>query len=99
MLWFALPGLLGCKGARPLGDVSSIVLIPDEATLVTAVDEPGVVEFRVEATFENGFVDEDYDQVAWSHSNTIAGHLAADGVFTASDSNGGRTWITVEAKA
>lgn len=85
----------GGKGGEA-GDVLEISLNPSEVALTTSADAPSTQTFSVTATFQNGNVEEDFDLVGWSLSNTAVGQVDEDGLFTTSVAAGGETWLTAE---
>lgn len=93
LLWY------GCAGggggpASPVGDVAQIAIEPASAALTTRATAAATQDFRVVATFDDGSVDEDFPLVTWTLSNTAAGSVDGDGLFTASTFGGGRTLLS-----
>lgn len=92
--------LSACSGggkASSVGDVLEITIEPASAALTTTSELAATEDFRAVATFQNGEVDDDYPLVAWSLSNTAAGEVDNDGLFTTSLTNGGMTSLIADA--
>lgn len=87
----------GVGEGDPNGGLVSLTISPTEATLRTSTEAPPTQVFTVTATFANGHVEEGFDQVAWSLTNTSAGELDETGMFAASTTNGGRTYVVAAA--
>ena len=77
-----------------LGDVVAIRVVPEELTLTTTATSAATQQFTLEATFRDGTVEEDFPIVEWELSNTTAGEIDKNGLFSTSTSNGGRTLVT-----
>lgn len=73
-----------------------ISISPSEVALTTSADASTTQQFSVTATFQNGQVEEGFDLVGWSLSNTAVGSVDEEGLFTTSVSAGGETWLTAE---
>jgi hypothetical protein len=73
----------------------SIVVSPETAEVVTGTSESEELRLQFEAlgTYSNG-TEYTLDVVEWSLSNHSVGSIDDRGVFTPSQSNGGKTWVT-----
>lgn len=88
-----------CSGGGKGGDAGNVLeisLSPSEVALNTSEDAPSEQKFSVTATFQSGQVEENFDLVGWSLSNSAVGQVDEDGLFTTSTSVGGETWLTAE---
>ena len=68
---------------------------PAEVTLVTGPDGFETEQFTAWATLEDGSRVE-LAVAEWTVSNSSAGEVDDDGLFTPADDNGGITWVTAE---
>ena len=96
------PLLLAACTTNPSGDgapdpnlLTSLEVEPALVTLVTGPDGFDTEQFTAWATLEDGSRVE-LAVAAWSVSNSSAGDVDADGLFTPADDNGGVTWVTAE---
>lgn len=94
--------LLACGGsgggADPgaLGEVSVIEVSPAQLELVSGPAGAPPVQFTATVRFRDGNEVENFEQIEWSHSNISAGELDAEGLFTPSSTNGGRTLVKAQ---
>lgn len=92
--------LCACSGggkATSVGDLVEVRVEPSTASLTTTSELSATEDFRVVASFKNGSEDDDYPLVEWSLSNTAAGTVDTEGLFTTSLTNGGTTTLIANA--
>ena len=99
LLFSACDGPGGGGGADgPLdGGLTALEITPAALDLRTSAAGASTAAFTVRATFANGYVEEDFQQVSWSLTNLSAGSVDDRGTFTTSVTNGGRTYVVAEA--
>jgi len=97
-----LPLLLAACTTNPNGDgapdpnlLVSLEVEPAEVTLVTGPDGFDTEQFTAWANLEDGSRVE-LEVAEWTVSNSSAGSVDEEGLFTPADDNGGITWVTAE---
>ena len=98
----SLPLLLAACTTDPNGDgapdpnlLTALEVEPAEVTLITGPDGFDTEQFTAWATLEDGSRVE-LRVAEWTVSNSTAGGVSEDGLFTPADDNGGITWVTAE---
>lgn len=90
--------VMGCGGPGPAAEaprVMSLVIEPAELLVNTGPDGAEPVQFVATATYSDGTT-APLDVVEWTLSNRSVGTIDETGLFTASSTNGGVSWVKAQ---